>query len=206
MEIKSFLDDLRRTAREKYIPVMREETAALLAKITAELKPESCLEIGTCLGVSGITVLSNGGKILTTMEIDGERLLEAEKNFTACGLRRRVEFIEGDCFEQLKFIEGNRYDLIIIDGPKGHYDLLYKRLFPMLSVGGALFADDIGFYGKTSGEAYPKHKHRTIVTGMREFINLISSDRNAECKIYDIEDGVAVIKKLSDGEEHDVKD
>ncbi len=197
-DVKKFIDELRVTAREKFIPVMREKTTELLARLTATLRPETCLEIGTCLGVSGITVLSNGGKRLTTVEIDGERLYEAEKNFTACGVRSRVELIEGDCFEQLKFLADNRYDLIVLDGPKGHYDALYRQLMPMLNIGGVLFADDIDFYGLTAGDGKPLHKHRTIVGGMREFIRLAKTDENVKAEFYDVEDGVAVITKLTD--------
>lgn len=195
--IREFLKRLRNSAQREFIPIMREKTSELLEKTVKELRPNECLEIGTCLGVSGITVLAAGGKRLTTMEIDGDIIGTAEENFRKCGLRDRVTFLQGDCFETLNFVKDNRYDLIILDGPKGHYAELYKLIKPMLNCGGIIFADDIAFHGLTDGEEYPKHKHRTIVRGMREFIETVKNDAGMKAEFYDIEDGACVIKKVN---------
>lgn len=196
--VREYLRRIRQDAEGKHIPVMREKTAELLEETVKVLLPERILEIGTCLGVSGITVLSSCQGRLTTLDIDGDIVDIARKNFDYCGLSDRVEFIEGDCFKTLSIMRNNSYQLIVLDGPKGHYGELYGILMSMLEKGGILFADDINFYGLTKLEDCGR-KHRTIVRAMRKFVDLAAEDKSADAQFYDIEDGVAVIRKISEG-------
>lgn len=191
--MKEFLKELRVSARGEYLPVMREETTELLAKITESIRPKEVLEIGTCLGISGITVLLSGAERLTTIDIDGNVIEKAKQNFLRCGVRERAEFIEGDCFETLKYMGNNRYDLAVIDGPKSKYCELFDIIFPMMNKGGIIFCDDVDFYGKVK-EANPERKHRTIVRGMQAFYEKIKNDDRISAEFFEIEDGVAVIK------------
>ena len=190
-----YVYDLIVSSREQYIPVMREKTAELLISIVKSRDIDQVLEIGTCVGVSGLCVLQAGAKHLTTIDIDEDAVEKAKANFRACGVYDKADFIVGDCFEVLKYMENNKYDLIILDGPKGHYDVLAKMLLPMLNNNGVLFADDVDFYGYTNA-ATTKHKHRTIVNGMRSFLSLFADSKEYKVTQYQIEDGVAVIEKI----------
>ena len=83
MDVTEFLDELRVSAREKYIPVMRKRTTEKLKEIVSSRRPDEVLEIGTSLGVSGITVLTSGAKKLTTIDINGseEKVINGEVIF-----------------------------------------------------------------------------------------------------------------------------
>ena len=48
------LDTIEKKAIEDGVPIIRSETAALLRSLTAALRPENILEIGTAVGYSGI--------------------------------------------------------------------------------------------------------------------------------------------------------
>ena len=174
---------------------MRERTAKLLAEIAREIAPKEILEIGTCLGVSAITVLSSCNGRLTTIDCDGQTLDTARKNFSLAEVADRVTVIEGDCYETASLLKDNRYDLVILDGPKGHTDTLAEILLDMLTDNGVLFVDDIGFHGMTEGCDDPGHKHRTIVRSLRSFRDMVSQNINLESCFYDFEDGVAIIRK-----------
>jgi len=54
-----------------------------------------------------------------------------------------------------------------------------------------LVADDIFYHGLVKG-GYPEHKHRTIVFRLREFIEKISTDKDFETTILELEDGISV--------------
>lgn len=192
MDVKKYIDELRTRARKAYIPVMREKTTELLAEITAEKRPSRVLEIGTSLGVSGITVLVSGADRLCTVEIDGSVIDLAEKNFSACGVRDRVEFIEGDCFEVLPYMDNNRYDMAILDGPKSKYCEMFDLILPMMNGGGVIFCDDVDFFGLVK-QTSPIRKHRTIIRGMQKFYDKVTADTRVSAKFLPIEDGVAVI-------------
>lgn len=190
-----FIDSLRIAARAAFVPVMRKRTSELLARITEELQPARVLEIGTSIGVSGLTVLLSCEKArLTTIDTDGAAQEIAKRNFAFCGADGRADIIEGDCFEILRYMKGNEYDLIVLDGPKGHYRELSELLLPMLRKGGVLFADDVAFYGKTAGEDTGR-KHRAIVRSLREFMELVGNDPSLESEFYDFENGAAVVRK-----------
>lgn len=191
---EEIFERLREEAEREHLPVMREKTASLLKEIVGKLRPERILEIGTCIGISGLTVLSSCEGKLTTVEIDADLAERARQNFRRAGFSERAEVIEGDCTECLKYMESNRYELIVLDGPKGHYAELLEVLKPMLEEGGVLFADDVSFHGKVNS-GYKEHKHRTIVRNMEEFLRKITSDEDFRTEIFAIEDGVAVAVK-----------
>lgn len=193
-EVRRFIDELRDEASKDYVPVMRKQTAALLAEILREKRPRAVLEIGTCLGVSGLTVLNESEAFLTTVEIDEERWLKAKENFAKCGFSSRVNAILGDCREVLNAID-EEYDFVILDGPKSAYKDNFLQAFKLLPVGGAVFADDVFYHDKVNAEIV-EHKHRTIVNGLRNFISLIETDKRLKTTRYDLEDGVAVIERI----------
>ena len=186
---------MRFNAASNFLPVMREKTCDLLSGVAANLSPTEILEIGTCVGVSGLTVLSSCKGRLTTVEIDPERMEIARKNFAEAGFSDRVICINDDCFRALGYLTDNRYDLIVLDGPKGHSDDLYLRLKKLLNPGGVLFVDDVDYHGLTEGKEYPDHKHRTIVNAMRRFLQIISTDQDFTVERYEFDDGVVVATK-----------
>lgn len=48
------LDTIEKKAIEDGVPIIRSETAALLRSLTAALRPENILEIGTAVGYSAL--------------------------------------------------------------------------------------------------------------------------------------------------------
>lgn len=200
MDIAKYLDELRVSAREKYVPVMRKETTEMLADIARRLRPKEILEIGTSYGVSGIAVLAATEGRLTTIDKDGDVIAVAENNFRECGVRDRVVFVEGDCFEVLDILGDNRYDLAIIDGPKGHYYELFLRIMPLINKGGVIFCDDVDYFGWVK-EGRADRKHRQIINGMKRFFDKVTSDSRVKAEFFPIEDGVAVITVKGEEEE-----
>ena len=192
---EEIIDQIRSRAERDHLPVMRRETSKLLARTTEALRPTCALEIGTCLGVSALTVLSHSTAKLTTVDVDADVQEAARRYIDRCGYLDRTTFVTDDCFAALAYLSDERYDLIVLDGPKGHYDELYRLLIPMLNPGGVLFCDDVDFHGLTEGKGYPDHKHRTIVYGMRRFLDLVAADTDVTTERFDVEDGVLIVKK-----------
>ncbi len=191
--MKVLLEKLRKEALEKYIPVMRPRTAELLSVEVSRLSPKRCLEIGTCIGLGAINMLLSGAERVTTIEIDEERFLSAKENIRAFGLSDRCECILADCKEILPLMEDNRYDFIVLDGPKSYYPDAYSYLKKMLLPGGEIFIDDTLFHGMTKGEDMPERKHRTNVLAMRKFLEAARRDKDFSCREYEMEDGVMIL-------------
>ena len=88
------------------------------------------------------------------------------------------------------------YDLIFLDGPKGHYYEYLPHLLSILKVGGILFADNVLFRGYVGDKVKTPHRFNTTKHSMENFLSAISSDDNLRTEILDIEDGISITEKI----------
>ena len=81
------MNQIERFARERYIPVMLDDTKELLFNVVREVQPKRILEIGTAVGYSGIVMLLASPEAhLNTMEISEELANIARQNFARAGV------------------------------------------------------------------------------------------------------------------------
>ena len=162
-------------AAQNGVPVMTDEGIALLQTAVAAAAPAAILEIGTAIGYSGLRMLeaAPSGARLYTVELDAVRAEKAREYFRSAGVYDRVEIWEGDAAEVLAYAEG-RFDFIMLDGPKGHYDRYFYDIDRLLKPGGVLFADNVSFKGKRHIEGTPEHKHRTIINSLNAFLQKVN--------------------------------
>ncbi|MBQ0017147.1 MAG: class I SAM-dependent methyltransferase [Clostridiales bacterium] len=197
------LKTMQKQARDVFIPVLRPKTSKFLKKIVRKNKFDNILEIGTAIGYSGSLMLVNSKNQtarLTTIDIDEERLVKAKENFKNFGVNDRVEILVGDAYEKLLELNDKKikFDLVLLDGPKGQYFKYYPIIKELLNIDGVLFVDDTLYMGLIDKDGIVKHKHRTIVNSIRNLLNEISNDKNFECKQYKIEDGFVIAKKIKE--------
>ena len=190
----SVLNEMRSAALNAHIPVMRPQTSRLLVEMVRSSRPKQVLEIGTCIGLGAITMLLSGAEKVTTIEIDEDRYSTAKSNLMRFGLNDRCECILGDCRQIIPLMENNRYDLIVLDGPKTFYKEFLPYMKKMLLPNGVVFVDDVDFYGLTDGEQLPARKHRTNVLALREFLKSVKNDRDYCCTEINKEDGVLILR------------
>lgn len=191
------LHDIEKFARERYIPVMLDDTKELLFETVKSRQPRRILEIGTAIGYSGIVMLSAcDSATLNTIEMDENSALLARKNFTEFGVYDRVNIFVGDAREIVPKLTGS-YDFIFLDGPKGQYEVFFPYLTDLLQVGGTLVCDNVLYKGLV--EHVPdnkRHKHITVARNMRAFLDDITTNDRYETTLYRIGDGVTVSVKL----------
>ena len=63
----------------------------------------------------------------------------------------------------------------------------------MLNKDGIIFADNILYKGYVMSD-YNKHKQRTAVRNLREYIKEVTENENLETEILDVGDGLAITK------------
>jgi len=190
------LAELRFYAEEHNIPVAKPETAALLRFIGTLKRPRRVLEAGTAIGYSSIVLascLAPGGRI-DTIEKDEDLALMARANIARSGYEKSINVIVADVLEVFPCLE-NGYDLVFLDAGKGHYYQLLMDAARILNPGGVLIADNILFMGKVAQAGHIPHKHRTIVTNMRAFIEELCASPDFETALLTVGDGVAVAVK-----------
>ena len=64
----------------------------------------------------------------------------------------------------------------------------------MLNKNGVIIADNVIYKGMVLSD-YNEHKQRTAVTKLREFIEKVENDDMLESHLYDIGDGVMIIRR-----------
>ena len=187
---------LREEAKAAGEPVLRDKSFELLLSIVREKQPKKILEIGTNRGLSGIAMLLNSEvSHLTGIEIDEEKIAIAKENYKNFGVSDRAKIFQGDASEIIPVLTGE-YDLIFLDGPKGHYYEYLPHLLSVLTVGGVLFADNVLFRGYVGDRVKTPHRFNTTKHSMENYLNAVTSSKDLKTQIVDIEDGVSITEKL----------
>lgn len=189
------LDEIRKKALDNKVPIIMDDTLLVIEKELLENPPKNILEIGAAVGYSAICFtkyLAEGGHI-DTIERDEERILEAEKNISDMGLQDKITLYKGDAVEILPTLTG-KYDVVFIDAAKGKYPFFLNEAIRMLDNKGIIFADNILYKGYVLGD-YNKHKQRTAVRNLREYLKLTTENPNFDTKILEVGDGLAISKK-----------
>ena len=189
------IDEIKKKALEYHIPVIMDDTLETVGQILQEKKPTRILEIGTTVGYSAIRFskyLTEQGYI-DTIERDEERVKEAKNNIEDLKLQDKIHIFEGDALEILPTLTGP-YDVVFIDAAKGKYPIFLTEALRMLEKNGIIIADNVLYKGYVMSD-YNKHKQRTAVRGLREFLKELTENENLETKILEVGDGLAISKK-----------
>lgn len=194
---KEELAKIKEKALENHIPIIMDDTLEVIAKILIEKKPTRILEIGTAVGYSAICFseyLSKNGRI-DTIERDEQREAEARENIKKVGVEDKIKLYEGDAVEILPTLN-EKYDVVFIDAAKGKYPFFLEQALRMLKDDGVILADNILYKGYVMSD-YNKHKQRTAVTHLREYIKETTENPKLETEILEVGDGLAISKKIS---------
>ena len=186
------LDKIKEKALEEHIPIIMDDTLEVIGKYLEKEKPKRILEIGTAVGYSAICFsefLDKDG-VIDTIERDEERIKEAKINIKNMNLEKVINIYEGDAIEILPTLD-EKYDVVFIDAAKGKYPFFLKEALRMINKNGIIFADNILYKGYVMSD-YNKHKQRTAVRNLREYIKEITENPNLETEILEVGDGLAV--------------
>lgn len=193
---KEMLSKIKQKALEEHIPIIMDDTLEVVDKILKDVKPKKILEIGTAVGYSAICFseyLQENGRI-DTIERDVERIEEAKQNIKAVGAEGKIKIYEGDAVEILPQLQ-EKYDVVFIDAAKGKYPFFLKESLRMIKPEGVILADNILYKGYVMSD-YNKHKQRTAVRNLREYIKEVTENSNIETEILEVGDGLAISKIL----------
>lgn len=191
---KKEISIIKKKALEDKVPIIMDDTLEVIAKILDEIKPKKILEIGTAVGYSAICFseyLQENGKI-DTIERDTERVKEARENIKKAEVEEKINIYEGDAVEILPTLN-DEYDVVFIDATKGKYPFFLNQALRMIKPGGVIFADNILYKGYVMSD-YNKHKQRTAVRNLREYIAEITNNEKLETEILEVGDGLAISK------------
>lgn len=199
------LEEFRISCENQHIPIIKRETQGFLELILNLYCPKNILEIGTGAGYSSVFF----GKLLpdckiTTIELIEKRYVEANINMEKYGLQSQMEIIEGDAsivLDGLIETGDKNFDFVFIDSAKSRYREFFQKSLSMMPDGGLIICDNVLLDGRTASDSFmTKHRERTSMTRMREFVEFVKSYEGADTKLLNIGDGMTVSLIKTEGE------
>lgn len=186
------LEKVKSKALEDHIPILMDDTLEVIKEILEKEKPKRILEIGTAVGYSASQFVrfSTPDTIVDTIELDEQRAREALENIEKIGISKNINVIIGNAVEVLPSLN-EKYDVIFIDANKGKYPIFLQEAIRLSHKGTVIIADNILYKGYVLSD-YNKHKQRTAVRHLREYIADIVANENLESQILEVGDGLAI--------------
>ena len=171
---EDMLGEIYRDAVSRGVPVIRPDTKELLRLLLLMQKPKRILEIGTAVGFSALFMARVVQDTrITTLELDPERVAEAEENIRRAGEDTRITVMQGDAAALLmqmsvgfrvneeekneKILRGfleepqdvgmrtddELYDFVFIDAAKAQYGEYLTRVLPLVRKGAVIVSDNV---------------------------------------------------------------
>ena len=193
-------DALARLNRETHLFHLRPRMCSghlqgrLLKMFVRMINPHNILELGTFTGYSALCLaeglIAPDGE-LHTIEIDDELEDFIRNHFEASPFAERINLHIGDAREILPSL-GKTFDLVFMDANKREYCEYYDLVFPMLSPGGFIIADNTLWDGKVVDWG---KKLDAQTEGILKFNDYIAQDERVEKVIITLRDGLTIIYK-----------
>ena len=190
------VENIKEKALNEHIPIIMDDTLEVIEKILLEQKPKRILELGTATGYSSICFsnILNNDVYIDTIELDEARANEAIDNISGLGLQNKINVIKGNAVDVLPTLN-EKYDIFFIDAAKGKYPIFLKETLRLSKNGSIILADNILYKGYVMSD-YNKHKQRTAVRNLREYIKETTEDKRLQTEILEVGDGLAITRVL----------
>lgn len=187
-------EDIKKKAIDDHIPIIMDDTLKIIENIIKEEKPHRILEIGTAVGYSAICFIkaSSNTTRVDTIELDEKRAEQAMENIKVMNMQDSINVITGNAVDILPTLS-EKYDIIFIDAAKGKYPFFLEQAIRLIKPAGIILADNILYKGYVMSD-YNKHKQRTAVRNLREYIREATENVNLDTEILEVGDGLAITR------------
>ena len=188
------LEEIKQKALEEHIPIIMDETLEVIKDIFKKENPKKILEIGTAVGYSAICFVkaSSEDTLIDTIELDEERAKQTINNIKEMNMDKNINVIIGNAVDILPTLKGE-YDIVFIDAAKGKYPFFLEQAIRLVKQNGIILADNILYKGYVMSD-YNKHKQRTAVRNLREYIKEATENVKLDTKILEVGDGLAITR------------
>lgn len=191
--MKQLLTDMRAYARIHDIPILRDAEIPLLSGIVRHAAPRRVLEIGTAIGYSTLLMAQEmaAGGTITTIELDASRVQLAREYIRRSPYASQITSLHGDGTCMLDTLKGS-WDFVFLDGPKGQYVRQLQKIMPHLVPGALIAADNMRYHDMIYWQGHIPHKHRTAITRLHEFLEIIYDEQYFSSVFFENGDGMTV--------------
>jgi predicted O-methyltransferase YrrM len=185
---------LQREAKDEGLPAISigPEQGKFLQMMVVLTQARKVLEIGTLGGYSGAWMgraLADDGKLIS-LELEEKHAAFARRQWQRMGLGKKMEVRVGPALETLPTLANEApFDLVFIDADKESYPAYLEWSLRYSRRGTVILADNVELAGKLVDPAW---QEEPFVQGMRQFIELASSDSRLLSTVLPYPDGLAM--------------
>lgn len=188
---------MREEGRRDGIPIVSDDTGALLAALVRIARPRHVVEFGTAIGYSTVFMARAlaPGAHLTSFEIDPERHARAEQNLGEAGVRDEAEVrLElGDALELARDLQGPPADFAFLDAAKDEYRRYLDIVLEQLPPGGVVVVDNALMSGTVAVGAGDGHWSAEAIASQRAFNERFAAGEDGlQAVVLPVGDGVAL--------------
>jgi predicted O-methyltransferase YrrM len=159
----------------------------LLARLSGARR---ALEIGMFTGYSGLMIaagLPDDGELITC-DVDPKAEAIARRFFAKSPHGRKITVRMGPALETIRTL-APPIDFVFLDADKENYLNYYEAVFPLLSSGALLVADNVLWHGAV---LHPKEETDRAIAA---FNHRVSRDPRVEKVLLTVRDGMMVVRK-----------
>ena len=193
---KEELEKIKEEALNDHIPIIMDDTLEVIVVLLIDNKITKIFEIGIAVGYFAIcfSVFLVVNVFIDTIEREEERVEKARQNIKRAEVEEKIHIHFGDAVEILPTLN-DKYDMIFIDAAKGKYPFFLSQALRLLANGGIILADNVLYKGYVMSD-YNKHKQRTAVRNLREYLKEVNENPNLKTEVLEVGDGLAISQKI----------
>lgn len=185
----------RRVSLELGIEPVSRAISAELAALAVLTNAHAICEIGTGVGVSGLSLLRHRPEaILTSIEIEPEYLREARTLFTEAGIpASRARLVEGDARHIMPRLNLAAYDLVLLDAEQAQLLEYFEHALGIVRPGGAIVVPSALSHGRV-----PDPASRDAATqAMRDLLSVVAESDAVAAALSPVGDGLLTVVRLN---------
>ncbi len=196
MSIKKEINRIKSYAKDNNVPIMTDDGIDFLMDYIKKNKIRRILEVGTAIGYSAIMMCSvHKDVVVTTIERDETRYLEAIKNIKSVNYDNRINLIYNDAIDvKIK----DKFDLVFIDAAKAQNIKFFEKFDLNLNSSGVIITDNMNFHGlvnKDENEIKSRNL-KQLVRKINDYKEFLINNKMYDTTFLDVGDGIAIsIKK-----------
>lgn len=143
--IRGMADGEMARRRDEFLISVGPHTATVLNILAREMQAQTILEVGASYGYSTVWLADaardTGGRVIS-LELSKSKVEYATERLKRAGLDKYVEFRLGDARDSLNALTGP-FDFVLLDLWKDLYIPCFDLIYPKLSPGGFIAADNM---------------------------------------------------------------
>lgn len=185
----------RRLSLELGIEPVSRSVAAYLSQLTVLTGAKALCELGTGVGVSGLSLLRHAPKAhLTSLDIESEYHREARQLFQQAGIASaRLRLIDGNAHQVMPRLNTDAYDLLLIDAdPSGLLEYVEHGL-QVVRPGGTIVVPNALWRGSVTDPA----SRDDVTASFRDLLGMVADTPGIVSSLVPAGDGLLTITRTA---------